>query len=79
MASRWKLVTRLRFDAGQNWRSDRRNSLNLTCLIPVVTDGNATRVGHQNHGPRILRMHGTTNERTIRVSSNRPMHTMKPT
>jgi hypothetical protein len=33
-----------------------------------------TRVGHQNHGPRIRRTHGTTNERTISVSSTSPMH-----
>ena len=38
-----------------------------------------TSVGHQNHGPRILMMHGTTNERTINVSSSRPMHTVEPT
>jgi NAD(P)-dependent dehydrogenase (short-subunit alcohol dehydrogenase family) len=38
-----------------------------------------TKVGHQNHGPRSLRMHGTTNERTISVSSSRPMHTVEPT
>ncbi len=38
-----------------------------------------TSVGHQNHGPRMRRMHGTTNERTIRVSSSRPMHTVEPT
>jgi hypothetical protein len=38
-----------------------------------------TSVGHQNHGPRILRMHGTTNERTMSVSSSRPMHTVEPT
>jgi uncharacterized protein (TIGR02246 family) len=38
-----------------------------------------TSVGHQNHGPRILMMHGTTNERTMSVSSSRPMHTVEPT
>src|ERR1700730_2019140 len=38
-----------------------------------------TNVGHQNHGPRMLRMHGTTNDRTISVSSSRPMQTVEPT
>jgi hypothetical protein len=38
-----------------------------------------TSVGHQNHGPRIRRMQGTMNERTISVSRSRPMHTVVPT
>ena len=38
-----------------------------------------TSVGHQNHGPRIRISDGTMNERTIRVSSRRPMQTVEPT
>ena len=38
-----------------------------------------TSVGHQNQGPRMRRMHGTTNERTISVSSSTPMHAVVPT
>jgi hypothetical protein len=62
----------------QNWRAHRRNSLNLIALYRCGSGRERTRVGHQNHGPRILRMDGTTNERTISVSSSRPMHTVEP-
>ena len=33
-------------------------------LIAVAADGSAPGFGHQNHGPRIRRTHGTTNECT---------------
>ncbi len=46
---------------------------------PCRSGRRRTSVGHQNHGPRMRRMLGTTNERTISVSSSRPIHTVEPT
>jgi hypothetical protein len=43
-------------------------------LIAVAADGSAPGLATRTTGPRIRRMHGTTNERTISVSSSSPTH-----
>ena len=48
-------------------------------LTAGLADGNAPVSATRTTARGFRRMHGTTNDRTISVSSSRPMHTVEPT